>query len=139
MARAMAGDAQSPLSLGKGDFNVPGIFASILELCFAGIVALLVNSWSQKSGRGRSYRARAGSIETPAARVAPVEPPATPVVAASAPVPTAAVNPTAEVPAPIRTVPPAPQPPPATAQATKPKKEKAVYYNIVGEPIDPDE
>ena len=60
MARAMAGDAQSPLSLGKGDFNVPGLFASMLELCFAGIVALVVNSWSQKSGRVRSYRARAG-------------------------------------------------------------------------------
>ena len=36
MARVMGGDAQSPLYLGKGDFNVQALFTSFLELCLLG-------------------------------------------------------------------------------------------------------
>src|ERR1700740_1160272 len=53
MARAMGGDPTSPLYLGKGDFNVKDLFTSVLELCFAGIMAVLLNSWSQKPGQVR--------------------------------------------------------------------------------------
>ncbi len=70
MARVMGGDIQSPLYLGKGDFNVQALFTSFLELCFAGIIAVLLNSWSQKPGRDRAKPVR----------LAPVEARATPVV-----------------------------------------------------------
>jgi len=43
MAMAMGGDTTSPLSLGKPDFNVPDIFAAVLQLCVAGIVAICLN------------------------------------------------------------------------------------------------
>ena len=38
LAKIMGGDMQSPLYLGKGEVNVPALFTSVLELCFAGIV-----------------------------------------------------------------------------------------------------
>ena len=43
MAMAMGGDATSPLSLGKPDFNFPEIFIAVLQLCVAGIVAICLN------------------------------------------------------------------------------------------------
>ena len=46
LARTMGGDAQSPLYLGKGEFNVPALFISVLQLCFAGIVAVILNYWA---------------------------------------------------------------------------------------------
>jgi len=134
MARAMGGDPQSPLSLGKGDFNAPGLFASILELCLAAIVALILNSWSQRSRRVRVVRTSAASAEARPARVAAAEPP--PPV--SAPLPAAANAPVAS-PMPAKPVSSATEPPPTPAAPAKPKKQKAVYYNIVGEPVDPDE
>ena len=70
----MGGDAQSPLYLGKGDFNIQALFTSFLELCFAGIMAVLLNSWSLKPGRARPKpvrlipgEARAAPIVTPPA------------------------------------------------------------------------
>src|ERR1700722_20193312 len=51
LSRVMETDPQSPLYLGKGDFNVPVLFASVLELCFAAIVALGVSSWAQRRPR----------------------------------------------------------------------------------------
>src|SRR6266705_6710798 len=51
MARIVEADAQSPLYLGKGDFNVPALFTSVLELCFAGILAVILNSWVQRRPR----------------------------------------------------------------------------------------
>ena len=150
MARAMSGDTQSPLSLGKGDFNIPGLFASILELCFAAIVALLVNSWSQRPRRVQAIRTRAVSTEAQPAHIPVVEPPpaqvvAPSVVARATPVSATIVSQTSVTPvAPasqtsMTPVPPASESAPAAAQPTKPKKQKAVYYNIVGEPVDPDE
>jgi hypothetical protein len=132
MARVMGGDAQSPLYLGKGDFNVQALFTSFLELCFAGIMAVLLNSWSQKPGR----------VRPKPVRLAPVEARATPVVTppVASPATPAAGTTIQEAKEPVRSVLSAPQPPsPHTARPAKPKPPKAVYYNIVGEPVDPDD
>ncbi len=137
MARAMSGDPQSPLSLGKGDFNIPGLFASILELCFAAIVVLLVNSWSQRPQRVRAIRTRTVSTEAQPTRVAAVETPPAQVVVPSVPITAVPANPTIAPQTSATTTPS--EPPPAATQPTKPKNQKAVYYNIVGEPVDDDE
>jgi hypothetical protein len=131
MARVMGGDAQSPLYLGKGDFNFQALFTSVLELCFAGIMAVLLNSWSQKPGR----------VRPKPVRLKPVEAPPGPVVAPPAASPaTPAADTAIQAKAPVRTVPSAPQPqPPHMAKPAKPMPPKAVYYNIVGEPVDPDD
>jgi hypothetical protein len=134
MARVMGGDAQSPLYLGKGDFNVQALFTSFLELCFAGIMAVLLNSWSQKPGR----------VRPKPVRLAPVEARATPVVTppVASPATPAADTTIQEAKESVRSVLSAPQPPPPspqTARPAKPKPPKAVYYNIVGEPVDPDD
>ena len=134
MARVMGGDAQSPLYLGKGDLNVQALFASFLELCFAGIIAVLLNSWSKKPGRVRAQPVRLASVE---ARTAPVvEPPA-----ASPATPAANIT-IRETQEPVRSVLSAPEPQPPSPQLVrpaKPKPPKAVYYNIVGEPVDADD
>jgi len=134
MARAMGGDAQSPLYLGNGDFNFQALFISVLELCFAGITAVLLNAWSQKPRHARPKSVRA----------TPVEAPATPIVAppAASPAATAADTATHEAAAPVRNVPSPPEPPPQSPKVAKPAKPqppKEVYYNIVGEPLDPDD
>jgi hypothetical protein len=144
MARVIGGDPQSPLYLGKGDFNIPALFTSVLELCFAGIVAVLLNSWSQKPGRVRLQSARRVAVAAPApapvvALPAPPAPATAPVVV-SAPQAKATVTTEEPTPQPMRPQPTPPQPPPP--QATKPAKPKApkpVYYNIVGEPLEPDD
>ena len=48
MAKVIGGDPQSPLYLGKGDLNVPALFSSVLGLCLAGIVFVLLNHWSRR-------------------------------------------------------------------------------------------
>lgn len=134
MARVMGGDPQSPLYLGKGDFNIAALFASLLELCFAGIVAVLLNSWSRQSEFVRSRPVR----------VAPVAPPlqapvfAPPPDARPTPAPDTAVQTKAAAPAP-QSVPQPAQSAPPVAKPSKPKPPKEVYYNIVGEPIEPDD
>jgi len=159
LARTMGGDVQSPLYLGKGDFNVPALFTSTLELCFAGIVSVILNSWVQrKPTLMRSKVARVSPVPAQAAATPPRRPAVVPVPAAAVSVPTPA---TAPVPAPaapsISAQPPsAPSPgqfwsppeaarpkpaaaPPPPAKPTKPNAPKEVYYNIVGEPINPTE
>lgn len=132
MARAMGGDSTSPLYLGKGDFNIQGLFTSVLELCFAGIVAVLLNSWSQKAGHVRR-KFVAASVESSLAPVVthPAPSPATP------PVDTAIQE--ATVTARSETSAPQPPPSPQVAKPAKPKPPKVVYYNIVGEPVDTDD
>ena len=134
MARVMGGDAQSPLYLGKGDFNVPALFASILELCFAGIVAIVLHSWS-----GRAVRVQ----EKPRPRAPLLAPTPTPVAAppANSP-PIQATNTAVQAKPVVATGQSAPQPArPSTqpAKPVRPKQPKEVYYNIVGEPVDPDD
>lgn len=159
MARGMAVDPQSPLYLGKGDFNVPGLFSSVIELCLAGILFLLLKHWAGKGSATVPVRTvKKVAISQPAARSLSISPePARPVAPAPASVahasPPAAQPPAAQAapPAPMQVQPPPPQPapqpqavssktvtPPA-AKPEKPKKPKEVYYNIVGEPINLDD
>lgn len=134
MARVIGGDPQSFLYKGRGDFNVPALFTSVLELCLAGIVALLLNSWSEKSGHARSKPTRL----TPAAAPRPA-----PVVApAASPLATPAVATATRANASVTSMQPASrpaQPSPQVAKPAKPKPPKEVHYNIVGEPVDDDE
>jgi len=154
LARTMGGDVQSPLYLGKGDFNVPALFTSVLELCFAGIAAVILNSWVQhKPTVTRSKVVRVSPIPAQPALTPPPPPVVAPAQAAAASVPAAT---SAPVPATARSLsassapaqaPPAEQfwsppeaaPPKAPAKLAKPKPPKEVYYNIVGEPINPTE
>jgi hypothetical protein len=133
MARAMGADPTSPLYLGKGDFNVKGLFTSVLELCFAGIIAVLLNAWSQKAGYVRRIPVGTTPVEAPPAPVVthPAPSPATPTAAP-------AMQDAKET---VRSEPSAPQPPPSpqVAKPAKPKPPKVVYYNIVGEPVDSDD
>jgi hypothetical protein len=164
MAITIGGDAHSPL--GKGELNIPDLFVSLVELCLAGIVFLSIKIWVTR-GAPRPPRVRRATsrvrteqpavvpqAEAVAAQVepAPVAPPASP------PVPQmrldqAEVRRDEEVPLPppvISQAPPAPEPSPvpnpAPASAkpkkpgkAKPQKPKEVYYNIVGEPITPED
>jgi hypothetical protein len=162
LARTMGADVQSPLYLGKGEFNVPAVFMSILELCFAGIVAVILNSWVQRKPQViRSKVARISPIPAqPAApavsplSIAPVQAaaPSVPATApVAAPVAPAKPAPTPSAPSPgqfwsppepspqPKAVAPPPPPPKAPAKPAKPKAPKEVYYNIVGEPINPTE
>src|ERR1700694_4172120 len=76
MARIMGTDARSPLSLGNGQFNIPGLFTSVLELCFAGIVAVILNSWIHHKPRPTRLKpVRVSPI--PVQPVAPPPPPRT--------------------------------------------------------------
>jgi hypothetical protein len=174
LARTMGADVQSPLYLGKGDFNVPALFTAVLELCFAGIAAVILNSWLQRKPKVTRIRAvRVSPIPMQSmAPTQPIAPPPSPPavvpvqasvslplsapVAATVPVPAPATpaavpaqtmaSPTAASPGQFWSPPePPPQPkvavpPPAPkAKPSKPKPPKEVYYNIVGEPINPTE
>jgi hypothetical protein len=116
LAKTMGGDSQSPLYLGKGEFNVPAVFVSVLQLCFAGIVAVILNYWAGRKPAASPGPSSAGS--QPAASATP------PAEFWSPPTPQP------------QAIPAAPPPPPKPA---KPKAPKEVYYNIVGEPINPTE
>jgi len=145
LSRIMETDPQSPLYLGKGDFNIPGIFAAVLELCLALIAVLLVNSWAQR----RPRRVARKSVVPAAATTSIISPPPAPPARAplaevpmpapvAQPAPAVAVSPSP----PSVAKPPAAQiaaPAPAPAEKPKPKKPKQVYYNSVGEPIELDE
>jgi hypothetical protein len=121
MARFMGGDDQSPLYLGKGDFKVAPLFTSLLELCFAGIVAVFLNSWSQRAGRVRSKSLGPVSVALPAeSRVSPA--------------PNTAIQANSSV-----TIAPPAQPSPQVAEPAKQKPPKKIYYNIVGEPVESDD
>jgi hypothetical protein len=159
LARTMGGDVQSPLYLGKGDINVPALFVSVLELCFAGIVAVILNSVVQRKPkmiRVKSIRASpvpAQPVVSPpppqrtvaaVQAVAPEPPPSPPVVTYSAPEAPAPATPPEQSwsppeprPQPKAAAPPLPPKPPA--KPAKPKAPKEIYYNIVGEPINPTE
>ncbi len=173
LARTMGADVQSPLYLGKGDFNVPALFTAVLELCFAGIAAVILNSWLQRKPRVTRTRAvRVSPIPMPSiAPTQPMAPPPSPPavvpvqasvslplsapMAATVPVPAPATpaavpaqtmaSPTEASPGQFWSPPEQPSPkvvppaPPPKAKPSKPKPPKEVYYNIVGEPINPTE
>src|SRR5579863_9242549 len=114
LARIMGADAQSPLYLGKGDFNAPALFTSVLELCFAAIAAVILNSWvRRKPQQVRSKSVRVSAI--PAQPSAPASSPLSiaPVqTAVSVPPPAKASVPTPAAVAPVMASPPAPAPMP---------------------------
>ena len=147
LARTMGADVQSPLYLGKGDFNVPALFMSVLELCFAGIVAVILNSWvgrRTRSKRGKSVRLI--PIPSDPTVTVPSIPAVVPVQAApSVPPPPAAPAPATPAPssgqfwAPPEPSQPKAVTPPPPAKPAKPKPPKEIIYNSVGEPINPTE
>jgi hypothetical protein len=147
LARTMGADVQSPLYLGKGDFNVPALFISVLELCFAGIVAVILNSWVlRKSRRGRAKSVRLIPIPSDPTVTVPSLPAVVPVqAAASVPPPPATPAPVTPAPssgqfwAPPESSRPKAATPPPPAKPAKPKPPKEIIYNSVGEPINPTE
>jgi hypothetical protein len=153
LARVMGGDPQSAIYLGKGDFNLTAIFISVLELCLAGLVGLIL--YQSMQPRVARVRVKTVKVKTVAAKssmpsIAPASfaPPSVPETPSAVPKPVAPLPPVAApAPAPVATVAAAPPPPPqakpapvaAPAKPSKPKKPAEVYYNIVGEPINPTE
>jgi hypothetical protein len=149
LARTMGSDVQSPLYLGKGDLNIPALFTSVLNLCFAGIVAVILNFWVQRKPRVASGK----SVRVSPVRVQPVaSTPSSPAVATIQAAPKAASAPAAPSmpasspspgqywsPPPEAAKPKAAAVPPPPAKPAKPKSPKEIYYNIVGEPINPTE
>jgi hypothetical protein len=129
----MGADPQSPLYLGKSDFNFAALFTAVLQLCFGGIVAVLLYSWAREPRRIRTKVVqRATVVEQPRAAVVPAVD-STPIPVAEPPVPPSK---------PVKPLEAAPLPTPQPAQPSqpaKPKKPKEVYYNIVGEPIESDD
>jgi hypothetical protein len=148
LARVMDGDPQSPLYLGKGDVNIPALFNSVLALCLAGIVFVLLLEWSRRKPAPVQVKMMrvTKKVSQPAARplsiLAPLEPVGAPTQTAVTPPPARQIS-QAPVSAPPVPAPPQskPTPPPVVAPAkpAKPKPPKEVHYNIVGEPIDPTE
>jgi hypothetical protein len=145
LARVMETDPQSPLYLGKGDINFAAIFVSVLELCFAIIVALVMNSWSERSPMPvRRKNAKIAAVP-PLSIAAPQNLPPPP----KAPVPTpapaigqpaAAAPPSVPEPAAVQMAdPPPPATKPDSPAPAAPPRPKKVYYNIVGERIEEDE
>ena len=118
------------------DFKVSNFFASIIELCLAGIVAVVLNSWSRKILMADLKPANRASLVAPApvpasAAMAVAVPPTTPTSSAVA---TAAAATCVEDANSRATTPPLPP-----AKPAQPTREKQVYYNIVGEPVDTDD
>jgi len=169
LARVMEADPQSPLYLGKGEFNIPALLSSVLALCLAGIVFALLYQWSRRKpapARVKMVRATkpvstsAGPLSitstlsaasapvvapTPIA-VAPAKPAVAQPVPVQPPAPQSAPTPAALAPqvSPVSVPRPAESKPkssapPAPAKPAKPQPAKPVYYNIVGEPILPTE
>jgi hypothetical protein len=141
LARNMGGDVQSPLYLGKGDFNVPALFISVLELCFAGIVAVILNSWVRRKSRlTRTKSVRVSPIPSHPAVTVPSLPAVVPVQpsASAPPVVTAPAASSGQFWSPPEpsSRPQATAPPPSKA---KPKPPKEIIYNSVGDPINPTE
>ena len=151
VARTMGADPQSSLYLGKGDFNFPALFTAILELCFAGIVAVALYSWTQQKTRlvrRKSTLAITPTATMPTIVVPTAEPvaavPAPPAKVQAAPTPIASPVPASpgqfwSPPQPAATGKATPPPPPAKPVPAKPKAPKQIYYNIVGEPMDPED
>jgi hypothetical protein len=148
LARVMEVDPQSPLYLGKGVFNIPALFNSVLALCLAGIAFVLLQEWSRR---------KRAPVRMKMVRVTKKvsQPTAAPLSIVAAPEPVATPTPTPVNPAPVpqtsqasvsassvlapQQSKPAPPPVAVPAKPAKTKSPKEVYYNIVGEPINPTE
>jgi hypothetical protein len=148
LARFLGVDPHSPLYLGSGEINVPDLFGSILQLCVAGIVFLIIKSWVAKADRVKTLRPKkiverpvAPALPAASAAVAPM-PAAAQAASASSTLPTAipqAATPIARTEVASTGSRPAPVKPVKPEKPPKPEKPKEVYYNIVGEPLNPTE
>jgi hypothetical protein len=150
-----------PTSFTQRPYDYPDLFVSVLELAIAGLVAAVLNNFLQRPTAGR-LRPVKSTVPTAAFESEPVIPPAAGPHQATmthgtlplAPEPVAPAPPVplvepATVARPIAVAPPAPPvvksvatkplPPAPKAEPAKPQKPKAVYYNIVGEPMPSDE
>jgi large-conductance mechanosensitive channel len=152
MARVMGGDSWLPLHLSKGEVNVTALFSSILGLCLAGIVFVFLNQWSRRKqapvrlrtvskgktvSQTRAQPLSTSSLSTPALASAPVLVPP-PMAAANAPSPVPPIP--VQMAAQAQTAPATPASAlRKAAKQAKPKPPKQVFYNIVGEPINPTE
>jgi hypothetical protein len=106
----------------------------VLQLCFGGIVAVLLYAWAREPRRIRARVVqRANVVEQPRASVVPAPVDSPPIPVAETPVPPS------EPVKPMQAPPPPTSPPPQPSKPAKPKKPKEVYYNIVGEPIESDD
>jgi len=148
LARVMDGDPQSPSYLGRGELKVPALFNSFLAFCLAWIVFVLLHGWSQRKPapvRVKMMRVPK-KVSQPAVRplsiLAPPEPVAVPTQTVVTPPPARQIS-QAPVSAPPVSTPQQSKPTPplvvAPAKPAKPQPPKEVYYNIVGEPINPTE
>jgi len=148
LARVMNGDPHSPSYLGKDELNLPALFNSFLALCVAGIVFVLLYGWSRSKPAPVRVKMMpvtkkvSPSAAGPLSSMTPTKPVAVPAQAVVTPppapqIPQAPVS-IPPVPAPQQTK-PAPSPVVAPAKPAKPQPPKEVYYNIVGEPINPTE
>ena len=157
-----------PASFTQRPYNYPDLFVSIAEVCFAGIIAVILNFFfqRQKGGRLKPVKSPVPIAPVEPARVVPQAVTAvansegTPPVAPPAPrTKTDPVTPPAPVPVipappiplarPVAVAPPAP--PVANSVASKPlptapkaeppklKEPKEEYYNIVGERVASDD
>jgi hypothetical protein len=153
LARIMGTDARSPLSLGNGQFNVPGLFISVLELCFAGIVAVILNSLIQLQRKAKPTRSKPVRVTPIPVQPAAPRPSPLSILPVSAPEPAPQPAPIA-VPETVTATPATPPrtasqspgqfwspPEPAPAKAVsppkpaKPKPPREIVYNSVGEPL----
>jgi hypothetical protein len=141
LARVMEGGPHSPSYLGKGELNVPALFNSFLALCLAGIVFVLLHEWSRSKPAPVPVKMMrvTKKVSPPAAGplsiLAPPEPVVTP-----PPAPQISQAPVSAPPVPApQQLKPTPPPVVAPAKPAKPQPPKEVYYNIVGEPINPTE
>jgi hypothetical protein len=146
LARVMGGDPQSPLYLGKGELNIPGLFNSFLAFCLAGIVFVLLHEWSRRKPapvRVKTMR-ETQKVSQPAVGPLSITAPPAPVAAPTQtavtppPAPQISQEPVSSPPV-LAPQPSKPTPPPvgAPAKPKKPKPPQEVYYNSVGEPIYP--
>jgi len=147
LVQQMGADAQSPLYLGKGVYDFAALFVSVLELCFAGFVAVVLSFWVNrrpKAPRVKTVIVRKAAVQASGSlSIAPTtNPPATQETVPTI-TPPVQQAPAVSVPQPVATVKPAaapkPAPPVPPAKPAKPEPPKEVYYNIVGEPINPTE
>jgi hypothetical protein len=148
LARVMEVDPRSPLSLGKGELNVPALFNSVLAFCLAGIVFVLLHEWSRR--KPAPVRMKMTPVPKkvsqpgagPLSVMAPPEPVAALIQTAVPPPPALQISqePVSALPVPApQQSKPTPPPLVTPAKPAKPKPPKEVYYNIVGEPITPSE
>jgi hypothetical protein len=153
LAREMEADPQSPLYLGKGEFDVAALFKSGLALCLAGILFVILQEWSRKGQRAKTARviskvtqSSGGGLSiavSPDATSAPrqaISNSVSPSQISQAPTSFAAETPAMSQPESIGHPTSSSSVSVTAPKPTKPKPAKReVYYNIVGEPVNPTE